>query len=74
MSHARWPMPPPGGARCVGGETDVETNVNLDAKFTTLRVRAAILGDGQPHQAHEMGDMVDNKALKQKDVGMGIGY
>jgi hypothetical protein len=37
-------------------------------------VRAAILGDGQPHQAHEMGDMVDNKALKQKDVGMGIGY
>jgi hypothetical protein len=52
----------------------METNVNLDAKFTTLRVRAAILGDGQPHQAHEMGDMVDNKALKQKDVGMGIGY
>lgn len=23
---------------------------------------------------HTMGDMVDNKALKQKDVGMGIGY
>jgi hypothetical protein len=70
-------MPPPGGARCVGGETDVETNVKLgilDVNSRRLRVRAAILEDGQPHQAHEMGDMVDNKALKQKDVGMGIGY
>lgn len=71
-------MPPP-AARAVSAEKPiVETNVNLDVircKFTTpRRVRAAILGDGQPHQAHEMGDMVDNKALKQKDVGMGIGY
>jgi hypothetical protein len=55
----------------------VETNVKLgilDVNSRRLRVRAAILEDGQPHQAHEMGDMVDNKALKQKDVGMGIGY
>ena len=69
-------MPPPAARAVVGGETPMWriTNVNLDVNSRRLRVRAAILEDGQPHQAHEMGDMVDNKALKQKDVGMGIGY
>jgi hypothetical protein len=58
---------------------DVGADVNLDScKFSRrLRVRGAIK-EMVNLIKHTMGDMVDipvdNKALKQKDVGMGIGY